>query len=260
MTSLRKMLNVLEMFSSTSMILDIDTIAQSLQLSRPTAYRYIKELCDSGLLTKKEGHYTLGPKIPELDWLIREHDPLIYSSRKIMSDLAELTGLSVFICVFYNDQTIKVHLGAATSATDTSTSSLERGRPLPLFKGAPSKAIVSFLKGRQLRKFFDESIDNNLEYNCTWKEFSQETKLIRKDGYCFTSDELGIGFEGIAAPIINTDTDCLLGSLSVAGPSPNFDILSREGIIGKVVEASQSISNNIFIESQKQETRNSFNF
>jgi DNA-binding IclR family transcriptional regulator len=63
MTSLSKMLKVFNMFGKKSLVLDVDSIAVSMDLSRATAYRYVKELCESGLLIKFDGSYTLGPRM-----------------------------------------------------------------------------------------------------------------------------------------------------------------------------------------------------
>ena len=72
MSSLSKLLNVLDLFGPATLKIDPDTIAERMGLSRATAYRYVKELCDAGLLTRVDaGHYGLGPRVIELDWMMR---------------------------------------------------------------------------------------------------------------------------------------------------------------------------------------------
>ncbi|MFY0676743.1 MAG: IclR family transcriptional regulator [Neptuniibacter sp.] len=239
MTSLSKMLNILDMYGPESLVLDVDSIADKLELSRATAYRYVKELCDSGLLSRVDGSYTLGPRIIELDWMMRQYDPLISNGREIMSDLAKTTGLSVFISVLYDGRVINTHI---ESASQNDGFSFGRGRPLPLFKGAQSKVLVAHQKGRKLKRIFEDSIESNNMYEIDWKEFSAVCRSIRQDGFCITHDELNLGLTGIAAPIINQTNDEVLGSIAIVGQSSNFELLRREAVIEYVKGASSQIT------------------
>ena len=239
MTSLSKMLNVLNLYGPDALVLDVDAIAEKLDLSRATAYRYVKELCDSGLLTRVSGSYTLGPRIIELDWMMRQYDPLISHGREVMADLAKTTGLSVFISVLYDGRVINTHI---ESASTNAGFSFGRGRPLPLFKGAQSKVLVAHQKGRKLKRLYEDSLEHNDEYDFTWKAFSSLCRSIRQDGYCETHDELNLGFTGIAAPIINQQAEDLLGSIAIVGESSNFELLRREAVIEYAKSAAAQIA------------------
>lgn len=239
------MLKVLGMFGPDCLTLNVETIADSLELSRATAYRYVKELCDSGLLTKFGGNYTLGPRIIELDRLMREFDPLISKGRDTMSQLSEKTGLTVMFSVFYNDRIINTHI---ETVDQSSSLSFGRGRPLPLFRGAQSKVLVSFQKSRKLKKIYEEILSPSEDYNFSWKEFSQMTRKVRQDGYCITHDELNLGLTGIAAPIIKEETGEVFGSLAVVGTTASFELFSKDAIADSLVAAASALS--CFIEEE----------
>ena len=239
MTSLSKMLNVLNMFGPDSLLLDVDSIADGMGLSRATAYRYVKELCESGLLSRVDGQYTLGPRIIELDWMMRRYDPLLSNGRDIISELCKTTGLNVYISVFYDGHIINTYI----NSPDTEAGfSFGRGQPLPLFKGAQSKVLVSYQKGRKLKKLFHEAIENSDEYDFTWKSFSQVTRSIRQDGYCITHDELNSGLTGIAAPIIKPGTEDILGSIAAVGGTSSFQLLRHEAVVELVKSAANRIA------------------
>jgi len=237
-TSLGKMLRVLDLFGPESQKLDVESIAQRMELSRATAYRYVKELCNAGLLWRLEGGYALGPRLIELDWMMRQYDPLILSGHESMRELAEKTGLAVFISVYYDGRVINTHV--EQPSTELSLS-FGRGRPLPVFRGAQSKVLVSHQKGRKLKKIFEEYIETDPAYDYSWKEFSQMTKRIRQDGYCETHDELNLGLTGIAAPIFNSANDDVVGSLAAAGDTANFELLRSEVVIDLVKEYARVI-------------------
>ncbi len=67
-SSLARMLGVIDLFSEDAPVWTVDDIAVKLGYTRATAYRYVGELCDAGLLMRvAQGAYSLGPRIIELD-------------------------------------------------------------------------------------------------------------------------------------------------------------------------------------------------
>jgi DNA-binding IclR family transcriptional regulator len=242
MTSLTKMLNVLNMFGPDCLLINAEEIAREMSLSRATAYRYVKELCDSGLLTKAEGSYTLGPRIIELDWMMRQYDPLIACGRDLMAELCRTTGLTVYLSVYFDGHIINTHI---ESTQQRHGFAFGRGRPLPIFKGAQSKVLVSHQKPHKLKKIYEESIASSHDTDIStlsWKDFNQITKTIRKDGYCVTHDELNSNLTGIAAPIIEQSSDEILGSIALVGTSSGFELFKMEALIDRLKQVTDSIS------------------
>ncbi|BBT17430.1 IclR family transcriptional regulator [Pseudomonas sp. SLBN-26] len=246
MSSLSKTLAVLDLFGPDQLQVDPDTIASRMGLSRATVYRYVKDLCEAGLLTRVgAGSYGLGPRIIELDWMMRQYDPILSAGRELMHALAEETGLAVFASVFYDDRIINTYI---TENSDTYHFAFGRGQPLPLFRGAQSKVLVAYQKGKRLQKLFEERIskDPGNPYSAgSWSEFARAAKRIRKDGYCLTRDELNIGLTGIAAPILSLDDKSILGSLSVVGPTHDFKLLRQETVTDMLVDTTRRIAANM---------------
>ena len=78
MKSLEKMIGILDLFEDAEMEWTPEAMAERLDLTRSTLYRYLKVLADAGLLTSLPGvGYTLGPRIAELDFRMRRSDPLM---------------------------------------------------------------------------------------------------------------------------------------------------------------------------------------
>ncbi|MFN3984506.1 MAG: IclR family transcriptional regulator [Rhodocyclaceae bacterium] len=246
MSSLSKTLKVLDLFGPQQLQLDPETIAERMDLSRATVYRYVKDLCDAGLLTRVgAGSYALGPRIIELDWMMRQYDPVLVAGREPMRRLSEETGLAVFASVFYDDRIINTYI---TDPNDQHHFAFGRGHPLPLFRGAQSKVLVAYQKGRRLLKLYEEHISKdpgNPYSRLSWSEFARAAKKIRKDGYCITHDELNLGFTGIAAPIIRLDDRHVVGSLSAVGTTDTFKLLRQDRVIDLVVQTSQHIASNM---------------
>ncbi|MDH0756173.1 IclR family transcriptional regulator [Pseudomonas juntendi] len=243
MSSLSKMLSVLDLFSPQTLKVDPETIAERMGLSRATVYRYVKDLCDSGILVRVDaGSYGLGPRIIELDWMMRQYDPILIAGRELMHELSQETGLAVFASVFYDGRIINTYIA---EPTDTYQFSFGRGQPLPFFRGAQSKVLIAHQKGRRLQRLFEEHLANDPTSPYDWDTFSKATRKIRKDGYCVTHDELNLGLTGIAAPIIGSDSDEILGSLAAVGTSTNFQLLRQEAVTERVMETARRIAANM---------------
>lgn len=240
MSSLSKMLSVLDLFGPATLKIDPDTIAERMGLSRATVYRYVKDLCDAGLLVRVDaGSYGLGPRIIELDWMMRQYDPILVAGRELMHELSDATGLAVFASVFYDGRIINTYIA---EPSDTYQFSFGRGQPLPFFRGAQSKVLIAFQKGRRLQRLFEEHLANAPDSGYDWASFSKAAKKIRKDGYCMTHDELNLGLTGIAAPIVNPELDEVVGSLSAVGSTDSFKLLRQETVIEMVMDTTRRIA------------------
>jgi DNA-binding IclR family transcriptional regulator len=247
MSSLSKTLGVLDLFGPKQLQIDPETIAERMGLSRATVYRYVKDLCEAGLLTRVgAGSYALGPRIIELDWMMRQYDPILTAGRQLIRALSLETGLAVFVSVFYDGRIINTYI---TRPDDTYHFAFGRGQPLPLFRGAQSKVLVAHQKGRHLQKLFEEKIAKDPNNPYSWSEFARAAKKIRKNGYCITHDELNLGLTGIAAPIISLDDKEVVASLSAVGSSDAFKLLRQETVIDMTIETTRRIAANMRIQS-----------
>ncbi|MEC7257336.1 MAG: helix-turn-helix domain-containing protein, partial [Pseudomonadota bacterium] len=75
-TSLERLLSVLQLFTEDRLEWSPEDMMAHLGYARPTLYRYLKILSDAGLLVSHpHTGYTLGPKVVEMDYLLRLSDP-----------------------------------------------------------------------------------------------------------------------------------------------------------------------------------------
>ncbi len=74
-----------------------------------------KELCDAGLIAKRgPGGYALGPRVIELDWMMRKYDPVLSTGRPYLENLSQITGLTVFVSAFYDSKIINTFILSPT--------------------------------------------------------------------------------------------------------------------------------------------------
>lgn len=214
MSSLERMLGVLDPFSLERPVWTIDGLTATLGYTRSTTYRYVKELVDAGLLARAGGGaYMLGPRIVELDRQIRLCDPLLAASAPVMRALLENCGDEVILlCSLHRDKVLCVHQERRRFARDISYS---RGRPMPLFRGATSRVMLAWLPERQLARLF---AGHGAEITAAglgedWSTFAAALRSVRRDGVCVSHGEVNEGVVGVAAPILGGEGR-VLGSLT----------------------------------------------
>jgi DNA-binding IclR family transcriptional regulator len=236
------MLNVLDVFSEEEPVWSVDALGESLGLSRSTAYRYVKELCEAGLLAPVGGGgYSLGPRIIELDRQIRHSDPLLTAGAEVLGELLPRCGEGIlFICGPRGDSVLSVYLAENPNSLDISYS---RGRPMPLFRGSASVIILAYLPEGRLRRLFRAHPDAIAAagLGADWPRFRATLKAIRGRAFLTGRAQLDPGVFAISAPVFDGDGN-ILASLTLAMPERRADDEPVGPLADLVVEGAKKIT------------------
>lgn len=244
MSSTSKMLQILDLFNDNRIKISIEDVIEYLGISIPTGYRYLKELCEVGLLAKVESNsYILGPKIIKLDYQIRKTDPIIKTGSPILKEIVQLVGGEALLSNIYNDEIINVYSEKSSDFEFNLTYS--RGNPHPIYKGATSKIIIPYFTKNKIKKIYEKHEHNILGEGIAsnWDEFYKELTRNKKQGYSVAYGELDDSMVGVAAPIFIDNQ--IAGAITLVIPQYRLVILNLEKIIQLVVLSAQRLSNEI---------------
>jgi DNA-binding IclR family transcriptional regulator len=214
MTTTSKALQILQLFKRGYKQVRACDVEKVLGVSSATAYRYLADLEAAGLVERTSiGQYVLGPEIVELDRLIRVNDPLIEAAGEIMKTLAERTGGVVLLSRLHSKKVVCVH--QVRGRHSPPNMSYERGRAMPLYRGATSKVILAHLPPEALRDIMRDDAEELRRANLPddFDALAAAMERIRREKVCVTSAEVDPEARGFAAPIHHAQA--LLGSLSV---------------------------------------------
>jgi DNA-binding IclR family transcriptional regulator len=227
-----RLLSVLALFTVERPQWTVEAAAEKLGVSATTSYRYFKRLTKAGLISPVSGaSYTLGPAIIQMDRQIQISDPMLSAARGVMVDLAQhaAEGSTVILCRLFHDRVMCVHqvMGRGPQAPV----SYERGRLMPLYRGATSKIILAHLPTRTLKALFahDATEITAAGLGMSWDELRRKLTMIRRARVCVSRGEIDPGRVGVAAPIFDKER-AILGSLSLALPDARVD----ENLIGRL--------------------------
>ena len=226
-----RLLAVLELFSPEATQWTVEDAATELGVSTTTTYRYFKKLTRAGLISPVAGAaYALGPAIIQMDRLIQAADPVLNAARSVMIALARDAGegATVLLCRLFHDRVMCVH--QIMGRGPQSPVSYERGRLMPLYRGATSKIILAHLRSRTLKALFTHNAGEiaSAGLGTSWEEFRRALAAIRRAGISISRGEIDPGRVGVGAAVFDSDR-AVLGSLSLVLPAAqaNAELIAR---------------------------------
>jgi DNA-binding IclR family transcriptional regulator len=227
-----RLLSVLGLFTVDRPQWTVEDAARELGVSGATAYRYFKRLTGVGLISPVSGaNYTLGPAIIQMDRQIQATDPVLRAARGVMHGLIPRAGdgAAILLCRLFHDGVMCVHQVLGRGPQEPV--SYERGRLMPLFRGATSKIILAHLPARTLKPMFEQHAAEIAEAGLGNSPEAFRTSLvaIRRAGVVVTHGEIDPGRVGVGAPLFDRD-HVVLGSLSYALPAARAD----DALIGRL--------------------------
>jgi DNA-binding IclR family transcriptional regulator len=213
--SLERMLSILDIIEESGAEVSFETFHQRLGYTRSTLYRYLKILADAGLITSlPELGYTLGPRVTELDYVMRKHDPLIIAGAPVMAELVRVQPGVALLCRRYRDKVLCVY---QESSTESFRSTYERGRARPLLRGATSRVILANIQSTAVARLYEQDPQafSDAGFGADLASVRAALRRIRQAGWDCTEGQVTPGVTGVAAPIFDA-RGAVLGSISLS--------------------------------------------
>jgi DNA-binding IclR family transcriptional regulator len=239
-SSLKRMLSVLSLFSDQQFHWSANEVAAALDVSVPTAYRYLRLLVEENLLQRVSAtQFALGAKIIVLDHYIRKADPVLLSSIPVMQALVQQTGFDCVLTGLYGDQLIDTHreYGSAPAALGYG-----RGRPRPQFLGAAPKVILASLPGPRLRQVFEQHPREIAAIGLPqdWAAFRKHFSSIRRQGSYLSIGELEPQLAAVAAPL-QTPDGSFLGAIGLVSTAQRMALTDTHKLAQVVIQSANEI-------------------
>jgi len=226
-TSLRRTFDILELFTLSHPVITADYVTNQLRYTRSTAYRYLRELADAGLISQAApGIYSLGPRIIELERLMALTDPLYRAGLAVLPQ-AEHDNSALLLHNLYEDKVLCI-LKAGPDVLNCDglriTILRARGLPFPLFQGAASLALLPWLSAHRIRQTYLQNPKAIAKANLgdSWEAFRRAMAAVRRVGYATSHGTITPRVSGVAVPIL-APNGRLLGSLARAMPTRVLD-------------------------------------
>lgn len=242
LSSFGKILTVLDLFSLSRPVINVDIISEELGLSKPTSYRYLKELVSTELLQRlsgTSGDYTLGSKIAVLDYISRTTDPLIQISMPFMREIVERTEFSCLLTHLNHDSCIDLH---DEIFKNTMFLSYGRGCPRPVYMGSSAKVMIAHLPKQAILDYYQRFSKElaQVDFAHDQESFLNKMKKIKKQGYYFSNGEVDPNISGVSVPIKFSSKEPPL-ALTLLASKNRFEFVNIEKLIAILQENAELI-------------------
>lgn len=234
---------IIGLFSEDTPRILLEDVQQHLGISGATAYRYLSALCELGILSRLSGRYTIGPKVLELNHLMRTFDPMLLASTQLIRDLAANLHCHVLLSRIFGVSITQIYHAKGAGLDDLN---FIPGRRMPMFRGSQARIILATLERRKLRRIYDahEGHADRDKIGKDWKSFSKALMRNRRDGFYISRSELDADTVGIAAPIYDSAGD-VLGSLTAAYRMDSRPTRTEAELVNIVVTSARQLSEKI---------------
>lgn len=234
MAGFERFVSLLRLFNERQNAWTVQEMSEALDVPASTIYRTVRDLVEGGFLDPApEARYRLGSAFIEFDRLIRLTDPLVQAGRAVLSDAVAQAAIPSVGLLSRLSNGMVMCIADRTSGNADFQSSYERGRPMPLTRGATSKAILAHLPWRRVQKL----IEHDSGLGGKPEEFREHLAAIRKRGHIVSRGEIDNGLVGIAAPVVVPELD-LYASLSLVAEERTLDEVTERRLIMIVAAAA----------------------
>lgn len=176
-------------------------------LSQSTLYRQLISLKRWGFVLEVEGRYAPGPVSLQLALGFDLASHLAQHAHQDMLMLAQQSQESVGLVVAVNGHAICIDMIDSRQALRCS---FEKGRSVPLEKGASAMCLLAHMSGSAANISLDSSPQR--------RDLLAELSAIRKAGFAVSDGAVDAGVWGVSAPLFAIRHEAL-GALTLMAPS-----------------------------------------
>lgn len=242
--SYRRMMDVLQCFSTVARRLTLAQIATATQLPRPTVHRILGALKEIGFIEQdvKGGGYMLGIGLYELGSLSLANMDLHREAQPFVEQLSRQCGASVHLGIFNGHAVVLIERGEVDEPRKRLSARLETA---PIHCTGVGKAVGAFLPDEVVQRVAAEGLQGYTPHTLTTlPALQRDYAKIRKRGYALDNEELQLFVRCVAAPIRNASGRVFAG-ISVSGPADRMTADLQQQLAPIVVETAAAISRHL---------------
>jgi DNA-binding IclR family transcriptional regulator len=242
--SYRRMMDVLQCFSTAARRLSLAQISTATGLPRATVHRILGALKEIGFVEQdaKGGGYMLGIGLYELGSLSLANMDLHREAQPFVDQLARQCSASVHLGVFNGHAVVLIERGEADEPRKRLSARLETA---PIHCTGIGKAVGAFLPEEVVGRVAAEGLQGYTPHTITaWAALQREYAKIRKRGHAFDNEELQLFVRCVAAPIRNASGRVFAG-ISISGPADRMTSELQQQLAPIVVDTAEAISRHL---------------
>jgi DNA-binding IclR family transcriptional regulator len=196
----------------------VSALADSLSISKSSVHNHLQTLRRLGYVVQDDDEYRLGLRFLAFGDRARQRHGLYHVAKPETDSLVEAVGERAQVMVEEDGVGIYIYQSLADQAVRTDS---HIGTVVALHATAVGKAYLAHLSDDRRDAILAEvTFDEQTPETLTSEEaLRTELDEIADRGYAFNDEERLVGMRAVGAPILSADDGCVLGAISISGPT-----------------------------------------
>ncbi|MDI3406414.1 IclR family transcriptional regulator [Streptomyces cavernicola] len=207
----------------------VTALGKAVGMSRPTAFRLLLSLEQTGLVDRIDNNYVLGWELARLGRYADPYSGVAQRAQPLLQELADRLNESVTLSVATPDDGLELIAEAYGSHVVGATNQGMRGQRYPLHASSTGKVLLAELGRERVTALLPEKLEAFTGQTITDRtQLLRELDQVREQGYGIIDNELEEGLLSLSRPVRDPAGE-LIAILTVNGPRYR---LTREQIPG----------------------------
>jgi DNA-binding IclR family transcriptional regulator len=236
-----KALDVLECVANADQPLSAQQVAESLKISRPTAYRLLLTLVSRSYVAEVDGaRFRLGTQALSLSNKVLASIDLPEVARPYLRQLSDLTNETVNLSILEGVEILYI---ARVESSQSIRMMSTIGTRSHLHSTSMGKALLAFLPGEEQTSLIGRlALTPRTDATITERDLLvKELANIHKQGFAIDNEENEAGVRCVGAPIFD-HRGYAFAAISVSGPAYRISVTQLKAIARPLLEACRAIS------------------
>lgn len=223
-TVICKALQILGSFEGARAPLGVSELARLSGLPKSTTFRMLRQLMDSGFVSRIGTKYRLSRRLFELGNQILECGPagLRETALPHLGELYQRVGNAVHLGVLEGTDVLYLEKIQSSRMTRTPAAA---GVRLPAVTTGVGKALLAFSGSNAVRAVVENGLVRRTRYSLVAPgQLAQQLTQVRSVGLAYDREETALGLVCVAAPVLVGGQ--VIAAVSVSGPAERFETAS----------------------------------
>jgi len=233
-------LDILELVCNEKQEVGITAIARELGVTKTTIFRHMQTLSQRGYLIKNPANskYVLGPSAAKLQPRKVNALDLLSAGLDQVRNLASQAGQTVVLSSVSDEDVTVLHTELGRAPLEIG---VRVGSRLPLHASAQGKVAMAFHTPLLNQCDFENLVPYTESTIVNQQRLLNELELIRNQGWGHAPEEMALGINSLAAPIMDSKNNCI-GIVAIVGSIQFIGRKVNESLCQSVIASGQVIS------------------
>jgi IclR family acetate operon transcriptional repressor len=237
--SVERAFNIVETISDRGSV-GVTEVARELDMPKSSVHVYLNTMASAGYVVKDDNEYRLSHRFLRFGGILRSQQELFQVAAPLLRSLARDTGELADLMIEEDGWGVLLFKAETADSVDDNA---HIGQYVYLHSTAMGKAILSTFSDETVKEIVQRRGIPELTPSTVTSldELFDELEQIRQTGISFNNEERKRGVKAVGTPILS-DTDELVGAISVSGPSARMTDERMEDVLAdKLLETKNII-------------------